>query len=292
MKGTSKVIMGATLVMVVSLALVLGLILVLLAELYCSLLFRRRQLRITTNTTAVTDPATTETPSVDSTLQPQDQSSHPPPPPTTPPLSSFHSQGVLKAPRSLLFPAISIKDESNTLQTKIQLSQLHHKVIDIPKCEPNSSPSPSISLAVSPKPTQEDKTVSGNGTTCTTTDACNDKGSGVVREHFVYISNPIYDNGESRESGVNTPFETPDTSPSRLEMSGSDSSSGEEDEVAQPLHSSPLTPPLTPMKKLPAAACSVSLRDARSLGTSGSDSNSNNGRSSSSSGSPCTSPSW
>lgn len=305
MKGTSKVIMGATLVMVVSLALVLGLVLVLLAELYCSLLLRRRQLRITTtNTTAsgtVADPATAETAGGSSSSQPQDQSSDPPPPPPTPPLTSFYSQGVLKAPRSLLFPAISYKEESTTLQTKKQLSQLHHQVIDIPKQEPNSSPSPSISLTVSPKPSQENKGGSGNGTstttttTTTTTNACNDKACGVVREHFVYISNPIYDNGESRVSGVDTPFETPDTSPSRLEMSGS-GSSGEDDEVGQPLpssqSSSPLTPPLTPMKKLPAEGCSVSLRDARSLGTSGSDSNSNNGISSSSSGSPCTSPSW
>ncbi|PON94552.1 hypothetical protein TorRG33x02_095870 [Trema orientale] len=289
--------MGATLVMVVSLAMVLGLILVLLAELYCSLLLRRRQLRITSNNTAtsaaVADPAAAETTGGSSSSRPQDQSSGPPTPPT-PPLSSFYSQGVLKAPRSLLFPAISFKEENSTLQTKKQLSQLHHQVIDIPKQEPDSCPSPSISLAVSPKPTQEDKPGSGNETTTTTTtttDACNDKVCDVVQEHFVYISNPIYDNGESRVSGVNTPFETPDTSPSRLEMSGS-GSSGEDDEVGQPLPSSPLTPPLTPMKKLPAEACSVSLRDARSLGTSGSDSNSNNGLSSSSSGSPCTSPSW
>lgn len=108
----------------------------------------------------------------------------------------------------------------------------------------------------------------------------------------MYISNPIYDNDASRVSGVNTPFETPDSSPSRLEMAGS--SSGE-DEIAQPSPSSPsspLTPPLTPMKKLPAEASSISLRNARSLGTSVSDSNSNHGLSSSSSGSPCTSPSW
>lgn len=100
----------------------------------------------------------------------------------------------------------------------------------------------------------------------------------------MYISNPIY---ESQGSGANsTPFETPHTSPSRLETGGS---SGEEcDDAPCGTHS----PPLTPQKKLPADAedCSVSVReDARSLG---SDSHSSNGPSSSSSGSPFTSPSW
>ncbi|KAF5748597.1 putative protein TPRXL [Tripterygium wilfordii] len=60
---------------------------------------------------------------------------------------------------------------------------------------------------------------------------------------------PIYDNNHlSRASrGDNTQFETPDTSPSRLE---SRDSSGE-DEIEM-VHSLSLTPPpLTPMKKLP-----------------------------------------
>ena len=58
MKGASKVIMGATLVMVVSLAIVLGLILVLLVELYCSLLLRRRrQLKDSTASYTITNTA-------------------------------------------------------------------------------------------------------------------------------------------------------------------------------------------------------------------------------------------
>ncbi|EXB37022.1 hypothetical protein L484_020808 [Morus notabilis] len=295
MKGTSKVIMGATLVMVVGLAMVLGLILVLLAELYCSLLLRRRQLKISTTNAATASAAADSTAEAEtaasSSSRLQDQS----PEPTPSPLSSFHAQGVLQAPRSLLFPAISFKEDC--LQTKKKLSQLrdHHQVIDIPKQEhnhvgmvSNSTPSPSISFVPSPQRAEEEKTEGGN----VTSTSCNEKTCGDGgKEHFVYISNPIYENIESGLSGSNTPFETPDTSPSRLEMGGSDSSSSSsgEDEIAKP---SSLTPPLTPMKKLPAEGCSVSLRDARSLGTSGSDSNSNNGHSSSSSGSPCTSPSW
>ncbi|KAL5572675.1 hypothetical protein UlMin_022272 [Ulmus minor] len=280
MKGTSKVIMGATLVMVVSLAMVLGLILVLLAELYCSLLLRRRQLRIshpdTATPTATTVPETANSSSSPApSSQPQNHSSGvpPPPPPPPPPFTSFYSHGVLSAPRSLLFPSISSKED--TIETKKMLqSQLHHQVIDISNQESNTSPS--ISLATSPQPARVDKREDGN----------NGKG-----EHFVYICNPIYDG--SRVSGANTPFETPDSSPSRLEMADSGSGSGSEDEIAKPSSpSSPTTPPLTPMKKLPAEASSVSLRNARSLGTSGSDSNTNNGLSSSSSGSPCTSPSW
>ncbi|GJR60643.1 hypothetical protein Tco_1502805 [Tanacetum coccineum] len=59
-----------------------------------------------------------------------------------------------------------------------------------------------------------------------------------------YISNPVFDDGENgrRKMGA-TPFETPETSPSRLETEGDD----EEEEIMS------VTPPLTPMKKLPAA---------------------------------------
>ncbi|KAK4604200.1 hypothetical protein RGQ29_012631 [Quercus rubra] len=292
MRGTSKVIMGATLVMVVSLAIVVGLILVLLAELYCSLLLRRRQLRDTNSETATTTtaiatvPTTTSTPSSEPS-QPQNQSS-------PPPLRSFYAQGVLNAPRSLLFPAFSTKEDN--AESKKQHSKLHHIIDVLQTQETNTSPrqigllsasssppTPSVHLTT-PKPIQEVHIQGGGGDT-----TCNDKDSG-FGEHFMYISNPIYDN-DARPSRVDTPFETPDTSPSRLEMSGS---SGD-DEVAQTSPcspSSPTTPPLTPMKKLPAEACSVSLKNARSLGTSGSESNSNNGHSSSSSGSPCTSPSW
>lgn len=285
MKGTSKVIMGATLVMVVSLAIVLGLILVLLAELYCSLLLcRRRQHKTNSNNSIVNTDLTTAPATMEATTASTEPSSHP----QGPPLGSF--LGVLRAPRSFLFPLISCKEEYNA-EPKKQHCHLH-QVLDIPNQE-ISNTSPSISFATSPQPTQQDPIQASTGPNSTV---------GAAEDHLIYISNPIYDNEANRASsstGANTPFETPDTSPSRLEMEGSsNSSSGDDnDEVAQPTPSgsgpsSPTTPPLTPMKKLPKEACSVSLRDARSLGTSGSDSNTNNGNSSSSSGSPSTSPSW
>ncbi|KAJ7973877.1 putative Transmembrane protein [Quillaja saponaria] len=294
MKGTSKAIMGATLAMVVSLAIVLGLILVLLAELYCSLLFRRRQLRNTTSNTSPTattaTPATTATANTSQHSRPQDQSS-------TPPLASIYAQGVLQAPRSILFPAVSSKEDLS--EPKKQHPHLHQVEIDIQITQESnpipleeallfaSSP-PTSFLTRSPERPNQQVQLQGstNGSVTSADKAC------AGREHFVYICNPIYDNDASRESGSNTPFETPDTSPSRLERSGSSGDDG----VAQASPSSPqspsVTPPLTPMKKLPAEACSVSLRDAKSLDTSGSDSNSINGPSSSSSGTPCTSPSW
>ncbi|GAU48794.1 hypothetical protein TSUD_141120 [Trifolium subterraneum] len=118
------------------------------------------------------------------------------------------------------------------------------------------------------------------------------------KNQLVYISNPIYEDEESKESGLelDTPFETPKSSPSHLEKS--DSSCDDDDDgeiqVEVGVDSPCYTPPLTPMKKLDAEACSVSL--VRSLGTTnGSDSiisRSVNGLSSSSSVSVSTSPSW
>ncbi|KAF5742964.1 serine/arginine repetitive matrix protein 2-like [Tripterygium wilfordii] len=266
MKPTSKVIMGATLVMVVTLAIVLGLVLVLLAELYCSILLRRRRFRRRSSNTppAASQLSQTERHAASS-------------------LSSFYAQGVLQAPRALLFPVVSSKD--NKVETEKQLQE----VLEIHTQESGTSPhhiglisaqSPSASFVPSPQPLKEISVQIA-------TDGGN-RVSGGEGENFVYISNPIYDNDHlNRDSrGDNTPFETPDTSPSRLESG--DSSGEDEIEV---VHSFPLTPPLTPMKKLPAEACSVSLKDARSLDTSASDSH-DNGLSSSSSGSPCTSPSW
>ncbi|XP_044472450.1 uncharacterized protein LOC123201062 [Mangifera indica] len=287
MKSTSKVIIGATLVMVVSLAIVLALILVLLIELYCSLLLRRRRLRNTNSNTTTTINNLPSQP-----VQTQHLSASP--------LSSFYAQGVLDAPRSFLFPAVSLRENKN--ENRGQSFQLY-SALDVLTQEANTSPhhigilspsSPPTSFIASPQPTQKTPLQVGANSVCRAHEEAYGGEGGGGREHFVYISNPIYDNDASRLSRADTPFETPDTSPSRLET-GSSSSSGE-DEIIQPSpssqHSVPITPPLTPMKKLPAEACSVSLRDARSLGTSGSDSVSNNGLSSSSSGSPCTSPSW
>ncbi|OAY53738.1 uncharacterized protein LOC110610983 [Manihot esculenta] len=274
MKGASKVIMGATLVMVVSLAIVLGLILVLLAELYCTLLLRRRQLGITSSSATITATTnTTSTTANTSSPQPLNQSHSP--------HTAYYAPGVLQAPRSLCFPTVSCK-ENEASETKKESSQLHH-ILEVHTQESNTSP-PSTNLPISSHQIREIpiQIICSND---------NEKACVGSKQSFVYISNPIYDN----DGSVETPFETPDSSPSRLETIGS--SSGDEEEIAQPLssstpHSLSGSPPLTPMKKLPAEASSVSLRDARSLGTSGSDSVSNNGISSSSSGTPCTSPSW
>ncbi|KAI6681833.1 hypothetical protein NL676_035714 [Syzygium grande] len=82
---------------------------------------------------------------------------------------------------------------------------------------------------------------------------------------LVYISNPVCNNDVNCPNRqVNNPFETPGSSPSRLEAGASSSDDDNKDiEEAEPSsRRSPATPPLTPVKKLPAQACSVSLRDA------------------------------
>ncbi|KAM7258382.1 hypothetical protein ACFE04_014123 [Oxalis oulophora] len=275
MKGSSKVIMGATLVMVVSLAIVLGLILVLLAELYCSLLLRRRRLRVPAAAGggggASDTPTPTTTTNSSSSFSSALQS-------TNSPLCTTHL-GVLHPPppqRYLLFPHLSCKDDMETKKTLH--SQLLHQMLT------ESSPRAiGVLSSTHSSPLQE---ISIN---ITTSPSCNNK---VVCDHqessFMYISNPIYDNNNN--GADHTPFETPDTSPSRLETEETSSSSDIEDD--QPLKSLRIiiTPPLTPMKKLPAEASSVSMGDGKSLN---SDSASiNGGVSSSSSGSPSTSPSW
>ncbi|XP_030448430.2 LOW QUALITY PROTEIN: uncharacterized protein LOC115671092 [Syzygium oleosum] len=256
MKGTSQVIMGATLVMAGSLAIVLGLVLVLLAELYCSLLLRRRRLQKTaaTSNAPVSAPPTAASP-------------------FRSPAARFSSQQLLRAgrprcPRSLLFPAVSP---------------------DPSRAEPKPSPR-QIGLAAASSPNFASVSMAQHVQNFPAQGSYN---CGITSEHLVYISNPIYDNDVNCPNRqVNTPFETPDSSPSRLEAGASSSDDDSRDiEEAEP---SSATPPLTPMKKLPAQACSVSLRDAGSLCTSGSDSHShsNNGLSFSSTGTPSTSPSW
>ncbi|WVZ22347.1 hypothetical protein V8G54_000891 [Vigna mungo] len=279
MKSTSKVIMGATLVMVVTLAVVLALIFVLLAELYCSLLLRRRHRRNNTVPNVSTQPtAARASASPSQTTSHHQQQS---------PISSIYAQGVFQAPISILLPAVSCEEDKAGPRKQIHYPELHQVVqvqIQPRESNPNPSPSPSPSfISITPsKPNLE------HPLPRTTANLCHDDKPCSGLEHLVYISNPIYENHESQGSGANTPFETPDTSPSRLERSGS----SEEDETTPSVtHSPPSTPPLTPMKKLPSEACSVSLRDARSLATSCSDSRSNIGLSSSSA-SPCTSPSW
>jgi len=271
--------MGATLVMVLSLAIVLGLILVLLAELYCSLLFHRRQLRKKTNATTIPISTTLATTTTAISNPPPSLTPHspPPPPPLPPPFTTVYSQGVLQAPRSFLFPC---KDEPNATPRRIGLVSVSSLSSPLASFLARAPPPQSLQQANTPQGGANEKPCGGS-----------------IVEHLVYISNPIYENElEVKASRVNTPFETPHTSPSRLERSGS---SGEDDDrngaaaKGSPSHSPPsLTPPLTPMKKLPAEGSSVSLRDATSLGTSGSDTQSINGPSSSSSDTPSTSPSW
>ncbi|KAK7319997.1 hypothetical protein RJT34_04726 [Clitoria ternatea] len=294
MKGTSRVIMGATLVMVVTLAVVLSLIFVLLAELYCSLLLRRRHLRNNNTTTQPTTTRANPSSPQHTTSHPQQQQQH------SPPFTSIYAQGVLQAPSSILLPAVSCKDEK--AGPRKHPSELHQFVqIQIQTKESNASPChfgvlstpspPPSFISIAPSKPNHELQLPSTTTSGTLYHDDNKPCSG--KEHLVYISNPIYENDKSQGSGATTPFETPDTSPSRLERSGY--SSEENEAVEGPPcnnHSPTYTPPLTPMKKLPAEACSVSLRDAKSLGTSGSDSHSNNGISSSSSSTPCTSPSW
>lgn len=298
MKSSSKVIMGATLMMVISLAIVSGLVLVLLAELYCSLLLRRRRVRLPTSHSTSTTTATAATTPVSflcSSFHPQDSDNQ-----AASPLSSFYAQGVLHAPRSFLFPQVSPREAKNGRSKFHQVLQFHAK-----ECL-NTSPrqigilspsSASTSFGTSPQLIQEIPIQGCSSSSATKEKACGGSGGGGDDgvEHVVYISNPIYDNEACRPSRADTPFETPDSSPSHLEEpEEEESGSSGDEEIAQPISAVglPITPPLSPMKKLPAEACSISLRDAGSLGTSGSDSNSNNGISSSSSGTPCTSPSW
>lgn len=220
--GSSNLMMGLTLVLVVCLAVVLGLVLVLLAELYCSIIIRRRD----TTTTVAGDQETLTT-----TIN-------------NPPLTTnLYTQSILTAPpRNILYPSISGDVE------KQQSPENKENFQDL--------------------------------------------------DHLMYISNPVYDGGDengrkSRVAGA-TPFETPDTSPSRLETeetSSDDDGGCEKEEEITSVKVVVVTPPLTPMKKLPATVNNDG--DGGGDMNSNSNSNSNNGVSStSSSGTPCTSLSW
>ncbi|KAL3535760.1 hypothetical protein ACH5RR_004221 [Cinchona calisaya] len=269
--------MGATLIMVVSIAIVLGLVLVLLAELYCSLLLRRRRQRSQASTSNIPNSSASATTNDGSPQHDQDISG-------TPSLSTFYAPGVLHAPRNFLFPTVHGNNSNEDLEKQhSQFSSPHplqQQVFSL-----RSSPSFAPPKLVHQVPlhcssnTYNDEVCGGSNT-----------------ESYIYICNPIYDNQTSRPSRVDTPFETPDSSPSRLDTNGSSGEDDNDNDNAQSNISSPSshprTPPLTPMKKLPAEACSVSLRDAGSLATSGSDSNNEGISSSSTSESPCTSPSW
>nr|XP_043627924.1 uncharacterized protein LOC122599472 [Erigeron canadensis] len=224
MMGASNLMMGLTLVLVICLAVVLGLVLVLLAELYCTALLRRR------NTTATA--AGESLIAVNNPLQPS--------------IANFYTQSILTAPRSILYPSVTSTGAGADIE----------------------------------KPPENQESVENNGNSCRR------------EEGLVYISNPMFDDENGRRSKVaaatgNTPFETPDTSPSRLETEDDD----DEDEVGEEMTSVKVvvvTPPLTPMKKLP---------ETVEGGGGDMNSGSNNGgggvsSSASSSGTPCTSLSW
>ncbi|CAM8891600.1 unnamed protein product [Rhodiola kirilowii] len=204
MKGTSKVIMGATLITVLSLAIVLGLILVLLAELYCSLLVRRRA------TTSLELPTAAEASPI--TIQSSA---------AAPPFSRFYSHGVINAPRNFLFPSLASKEENDAVSDtkKTQHSQLS-QFLDCSSKPRHSSATTSVRILSSKPPSP---TADAESSQLQAGEDAN--GSSKEDEHLVYISNPVFDEC----SGADTPYATPDTSPSRL--GNTSGSSDEDDEI-------------------------------------------------------------
>lgn len=267
MRSMPKLVMGVTLIMGASLLLVLALVLVLLAELYCSLLSKRRRLQI--GNTAASHQRSEEDPPIAAAL----------PTASLSPGCSAYDQGVLPTPaKGLLFPTLKehLQQSHHACGTSlhfmglISTSSLPTPSLVLSRCPPAPPQLPTIVTAFEENNSIVEEDGFGN------TDSAAVGGGSGDGDNFIYISNPIYDSEEGHI--VDTPFQTPDTSPSQL---------------LSPSPSPPTnyTPPLTPMKKLPPSASSVTLMDGRSLiaSVSGTDSNAD---SSSSSGSPCTSPSW
>ncbi|XP_047307633.1 uncharacterized protein LOC124911219 [Impatiens glandulifera] len=241
MASASKLIMVATVVMVISLAVIISLLLLLLADLYCSLLLNRRRQRHRRHlSTSVNRQSISSSPLQGLFSPPQPLRTH------------FYSQGVLQPPRNLLFPSIPAGNLAGAGGSDIE--SRHFQLVHFLKPIQNDDEVP---VSRSNEEVDEAREL----------------------EDLVYISNPMYDNGgaaaaESEAAAVDTPFETPETSPSNL-----GNISGEEDGNN--------TPPLTAIK-VPEKACSVSMKEGRFMVSSGSESMS----SSSSTGTPCTSPSW
>lgn len=258
-----KLVMGVTLIMGVTILLVLALVLVLLAELYCSLLSKRRRPRI--SSTAAAQQGREEGPPIAVPL----------PLMSLCPGSSAYDQGVLRAPPGSLLRPIVKEQQQQQQSHHASGTSLHFMGL----ISTTSSPTPPLGLSrcppAPPRLPSIVTTFEENNSTIEE-DGCGNGYSAAGGKDFIYISNPIYDYGEEAHI-AETPFETPDTSPSRL-LSGSPSPPN-------------YTPPLTPMKKLPLSASSVALMDGSALIASVSGTDSNAG-SSSSSGSPCTSPSW
>ncbi|GAB2217987.1 hypothetical protein Droror1_Dr00001202 [Drosera rotundifolia] len=270
MNGTSEAIVGATvLVTVTSLAIVFCLVLVVLAELYCSFLLSRRQLikgESSSDTVAAEEAPSPQLP--DQVLR------------VVAPLSSSISHGVLHVPSTFFSQH---RTESAEEPDDIEKCSKKHQFL-------STQSSPEISTRSSLSERNIVRGESAREVRC---------GRG-KDQLFVYISNPVYDRDSRMTLIKDTPFETPETSPSRLEQGGYLADDSDEHEMVAKkfpsgvvsISTSLATPPLTPMKKLPSSACSVVLQDASLLVTSGSECNSHHGGPFSSSGTPCTSPSW
>lgn len=157
-----------------------------------------------------------------------------------PSLCSFYAQGVIHAPRSFLFPTAPPQEDPNSERQLIFHNNLRYS--SSARIDHRGTASP------------DSTSTSGGGA-----------------EQLIYICNPMYDGEEAIIGNNDTPFETPATSPSNLDIeTGSSSSSG---------GSSP--PQLTPMKKL--LMCTTPSESNTIFGGASS---------SSSSASPSTSPSW
>lgn len=299
MQRISKLAMGSAMVVVVCLSLVVVLLLMLYVELCCSFLWRRRwrrrQLQTPLPTTAAScgggvlpctnpqkklqgDDEVFTSPSagqeggsvVFSPLQKPAVS------PTTAAAAYYYAHGVLQTPAGFFFTTVP---HPAALAASTKQGE-----------GPGSKEMPLHFVGVIPSP----RSATRRGAAC-------DSGSGYTsEEHFVCISNPIYEGacsstaaGDDGDGGC-TPFETPDTSPSRLEV---DDNGDEDNEDEGELERCENSPALKPMKKLPPAlplgtptACLADGR--RSLATSMSVTDTNRPSSSSSSDSPGTSPSW
>ncbi|XP_057538060.1 uncharacterized protein LOC130815588 [Amaranthus tricolor] len=248
--------MGATMAILIILAIVMCLVFVLLAELYCSILLRRRKLNDKNpDQSMVANPRNPQQPQNQNQLIPS-------------PLSSFYAQGVLDAPRNFLFPKLPINTE---IDERPKHGKLHQFLrVQSPQLLGLASSSLSSSTLQMQQPNSKPEInieVEFEG------------------KNLMYISNPIYDN---EVSGVGaTPFETSDSlPPSQLDRNE------EKKENEKEMKWSPCSLPLSPMKEVPAKADeSVCLRDAGCLGSSCSESNTRIAQFSSSA-SPHTSPSW
>ncbi|CAN6449752.1 unnamed protein product [Victoria cruziana] len=247
--------MGGAVVIVLCLVLLLALLLVFIfAELYYTSVLRSRLGLPTSATTAVPmvhaaeSPAHAEIPLSGSPTYSEDV------PKLFP--NGLYSPGVFANPGFLF----SIKEEAIAEETLESPSTFPTDLHFIGLLHPSKA---ATSVTYSADPASPSLPVRANS-----------PGDG----EFVCISNPIYEVSVTISNDT-TPFETPVSSPSKL-----DDNSGTES--PPPITAEPedvMTPPLTPMK-LPLTASSVRLADKSLLSSSCSDC--------SSSESVCTSPSW